>query len=398
MLKIRQTWNRVIHRHRDASSPTGTRKKKLPKLKMKFNFLSKFKTGKKPKTASIDQLSPAQNGSCVELRGSKSEDNIIRKSTEVSLNGKAIDTNDAETKVYDGTENKVTINVECYKDDEENDNGEYDNGENDIEFVDGSSFDRLSENRLSKSSFGTGPLSRASMISQRSFSNMSMLSLKRGPDTRTVWTQTEVREKITIACSTDDLDKTEGEDKEDVENEETNVTAESEVTSLTPWSSVDFGVDDVFQREPVVNAKLAAIRDRIVQRLKYPNLENCDPEVSVDLLRYPKLPFLIALNRKISIQGGPFNEEFIAFRGLDCLLEQMEIVASSGLNTLYDVTKMMLISECATSLVNSATGKDFIINHGEHIVSFARGNMFLFSFYDSFRKQPYLFNYIWLFH
>lgn len=377
MLKIRQTWNRVIHRHRDASSPTGTRKKKLPKLKMKFNFLSKLKAGKKPKTASIDQLSPEQNGSCVELRGSKSEDNILRKSTEVTLNGKAIDTNDAETKVYDGTENKVTINVECYNDNEEHDNEENDIGENDIEFVDGSSFDRLCENRLSKSSFGTGPLSRASMISQRSFSNISMLSLKRGPETRTVWTQTEIHEKITIACSTDDFDKTEDED--DQEGVETNVTAESEVTSLTPWSSVDFGVDDVFQREPVVNAKLAAIRDRIVQRLKYPNLENCDPEVSVDLLRYPKLPFLIALNRKIAIQGGAFNEEFIAFRGLDFLLEQMEIVASSGLNTLYDVMKMMLISECATSLVNSATGKDFIINHGEHIVSLARGNVsFLF--------------------
>lgn len=377
MLKIRQTWNRVIHRHRDASSPTGTRKKKLPKLKMKFNFLSKLKAGKKPKTASIDQLSPEQNGSCVELRGSKSEDNILRKSTEVTLNGKAIDTNDAETKVYDGTENKVTINVECYNDNEEHDNEENDIGENDIEFVDGSSFDRLCENRLSKSSFGTGPLSRASMISQRSFSNISMLSLKRGPETRTVWTQTEIHEKITIACSTDDFDKTEDED--DQEGVETNVTAESEVTSLTPWSSVDFGVDDVFQREPVVNAKLAAIRDRIVQRLKYPNLENCDPEVSVDLLRYPKLPFLIALNRKIAIQGGAFNEEFIAFRGLDFLLEQMEIVASSGLNTLYDVMKMMLISECATSLVNSATGKDFIINHGEHIVSLARGTVsFLF--------------------
>lgn len=369
MMKLWQTWSRLRHRQADASQlDQPPRKRKFPNLKKKFNLFSKLKRHKKPTAQSIDHLPAPENGTAVELRSAKSEDNILRKQGAENQEEKD------KGQRHDGNETLVTINVECY------DEG----GISHEDLSMGRSLENFSEDRLSKSSFGTCPLSRASMISQKSMSNMSMLSYKRGTETRTVWTQTEIVEQATKKCSTDDLlhEKQVKSTSADTQTDVTSIKSSlsKSVTSsiniqgeqLTPWSSAEFGIDDVFMREPVINPKLVAIRDRIVHRLKYPNIEQSEPEVCVDLLRYPKIPYLVMLNRKISTEGGSFNEEFIALRGLDILIELMEVVSYAGMTSVYDVMKMMLISECATSLVNSASGRDFIINHGEHVVCLAR--------------------------
>ena len=356
MLKIRQTLDRIRHRPRDTTGSSRSHHRRFPKIRKKLEFFSKLKPKKKSKHAKDDKQTD-KNGSCAEIQGYKSEGNDIQQDE-----NRVIDQDkEIVVETNDTNENKVTITVECHDDDKK------------IDMRNVRSFESLPVDQLSTVSIGTRDHSRASMISQRSLSNFSMLSFKQEPTTRTIWTQTDLQEDATHESSADDIAEEAEEAEEDKEGVKTEVTCASGTQNLTPWSSVDFGVDNVFLREPVVNPKLASIRDRIVHRLKFPCLEHSDPEVVVDLLKYPKLPFLIVLNSKISKEGGSFNEEFIACRGLDFLLEQMEFLACTGLVTLFDVTKMTLLSECATSLVNSASGKDFIINHWEYVVCLIRG-------------------------
>ena len=146
----------------------------------------------------------------------------------------------------------------------------------------------------------------------------------------------------------------------------------------SPFGSTEFGVESCFSFEPVENPKLAKIKNRILNRLNCPNLENCEASICVELLRFPKPPFLIALNRKLSEGNALFNVEFLELNGLDYLIILMDYITEDGLANIFDVLMMLIVSECATSLVNSAAGRDYLLAHGEHVISMARGKVLLF--------------------
>lgn len=372
MERIRKKFDRIRHRHHSDSADnihTDKKKRRFPKLHIKFKFLKKFRHQKPGKE---NEEEKPETEVSVPIKSAHSEDNILTKSqSENNINSNA-GANKGLVSEVNGGPNNITINVECHEGLEEPEAGE------DIGSVSRrSSWNRLTPDRLSGTSFGPGPLSRASMVSQKSASNMSVASFRK-PEIRTVWTQTEMLEDsvATTQTSNENLDESVAVTQTSTENllvppskEETSgTTSEFE----TPWTSMEFGIEDLARRN-VENHVLAGYRDRIVRTLTFPNLDDAEADLCVELLRVAKIPYLSALNRKISIEGGRFNEQFIEFRGLDFLLILMEEIASAGLVSLHDVTKMMLVSECATSLVNSSSGRDFILDHGEHIVSFARG-------------------------
>ena len=346
MMRIRETMERITKRKKHESDSKGGHKtkgklQKLKKLKDGLNIFSKLKRGKK-KPADV------QTAQFEELEVEEKEEGGFQR-IEITVQ---------KPKEDDVPETEHTVEADFHRDFNTS-------GEKEPEFLLRSKSDEvLNSERLSKASLVPCVSSRISVISQKSMSNASIISVRKTIPNRTVWTQTEV--------NTVDVDIETG---ASIENMEQNASDPSLSRSHDQMSfgSAEFGVDDVFLREPVVNAKLAAIRDRITFRLRYPCLHHCDPEVCVELLRYPKLPFLISLNRKLSVEDSDFNELFIAFRGLEYLLFLMEEIANAGIEDLYDVMKMLLVSECTTSLVNSTSGRDFIINHGEHIVSLARG-------------------------
>ena len=143
----------------------------------------------------------------------------------------------------------------------------------------------------------------------------------------------------------------------------------------SPFGSTEFGIETSVFSKSVENPRLAKIKTRILRRLNCPNLDNCEASVCLELLRLPKPPFLIALNRKLSQGNALFNVEFLELNGLDYLLILMDYIADNGLASMFDVLMMLVVSECATSLVNSAAGRDYLLAHGEHVVSMARGKL-----------------------
>lgn len=362
MLRLRKTIGRMRRRHNSDTgeeSDTKKKKKKFPKMRLKFKFLQKFRHEKKP---TEDESEKAETEVSVPMKAAYSEDNILSRSQsdgDINSNGEV-----SKLPVNGDVTHDIVINVDCHENPDR-----FNECEDEVEEVPRRpSLSRLTPDRLSRSSFGLGPLSRASMISQKSASNISMCSMRK-PEVRTIWTQTELTETVaTIQTSTENMLTVPG----TAEQRSESMTSEKVSEFETPWTSMEFGVDDLARRG-VENPVLAAQRDRIVLRLACPDLDFADAELCVELLRCAKIPYLTALNRKISTEGGIFNEQFIASRGLDFLLILMEEIANGGLMTLFDVTKMLLVSECATALVNSPTGKDYIINHGEHVVSLARG-------------------------
>ncbi|XP_052794467.1 inverted formin-2-like isoform X1 [Mya arenaria] len=370
MLRLRQTFERFRRRH--GGEPTeGTKKvRKFPNLRKKLKIFKKHRTEKHAATAESERGDPDLANELAIMSASKSEDNILARATIYENKVNNIPADDVQNH-----EGPVEIKVEYH---DANDSMEVQNA-TPRSLTPAVSFERLAPDRLSRSSFGTGPLSRASFISQKSLSVASCRNLK--IDTRTIWTQTECTEICTMPTQTSSTNLIE--DSEAAA--ETNASNLLEVPDrsskcptpdtsefATPWTSMEFGVDHGLLIEPVDNPTLAAYKERIIARLTYPDLEFADAEICVDLLRYPKIPYFVILNKKISEEGGKFNESFIEYRGLDMLLILMEEIATAGLESLFDVAKMMLVSECTTSLVNSSTGKEYFINHGEHFVTLAR--------------------------
>ena len=230
------------------------------------------------------------------------------------------------------------------------------------------SLDQLISDRLSGTSRESPVWARKQLsYKRRTASNISVYSKQPHDqlETRTVWTQTEISESVKIET----VEKMVGPSPAgslDVKLEEIGV-------GPSPCGSTDFGVESVFPLVQVENPKLAKIKNRIMNLLNYPSLETCEANICVELLRFPKLPFLIALNRKLSEENALFNVEFLELNGLDYLLALMEYIGEEGLADMCDVVMMLEVSECATSVVNSKAGKDYLIAHGEHIVSMARG-------------------------
>jgi len=370
MLKVRQTFDRLRGRSNTEGIDRKRRMPKFPKIHWKLKFFKKRKHDAPTPKAVSERGDPELAEELARM--STSEDNILAKTDGHGLAKDEYAMNGVKTE-----SSVIQINVECHEDDA---SLHVHNG-TPFNLTPAVSFERMGSNRMSKSSFGTG-LSRASMISQKSMSIGSV----RGPDTRTVWTQTEGHELTNIPTQTSSTNLVDDHTAV-VQTSTTNLLEVpsrdqssngglTEETSETTWTSMEFGIEqDVFAREPVENPILAGYKDRINFRLTYPSLEHADAETCVDLLRYAKVPYLVALNRKLSKEGGRFNEQFIEYRGLDMLLILMEEIANDGLGCMFDAVRMVLVSECATSLVNCPTGKDYIISHGEHIVTMARGTL-----------------------
>ena len=233
------------------------------------------------------------------------------------------------------------------------------------------SLDQLISDRTSGIS-KESPFWSRKQFGARSASNISIYSKQQQEhvETRTVWTQTEIPND----SKTDTVEKKVGPSpwgSLDAKLEDIGV-------GPSPFGSVDFGIDSGISFEPVENPKLAKIKTRILKRFNYPNLDNCEAGICVDLLRFPKPPFLVALNRKLSQDNALFNVEFLELNGLNYLLALMEYIAEEGLRNLVDILMMLLVSECATSVVNSKAGREHLILHGEHIVSMARGKTIVF--------------------
>ena len=246
------------------------------------------------------------------------------------------------------------------------------------------SLDQLISDRTSGISTGSPLWTRKHSDDKRTASNISVYSkqLHDQIETRTVWTQTEKPDNV----KNETVERKVGPSPAgslDVKLEDIgvgpspagslDVKLENVGVGPSPCGSTDFGIESKFPIERVENAKLARMKTRILNRLDYPNLDACDANICVELLRFPKLPFLIALNRKLSLENALFNVEFLELNGLDYLLALMDLVSEDGLSDIRDVVMMLELSECATSVVNSNTAKEYLVTHGERIISVARG-------------------------
>ena len=263
------------------------------------------------------------------------------------------------------------------------------------------SLDQLISDRLSGVSHDSPLWSRKRLGTNRTASNISIYSKQQHEpfETRTIWTQTELSDNVrnetveklvrpspggSLGFRLQDIGVGPSPSTSLGVRLETVGVGPSPGSSLdtkledvgvgpSPYGSKEFGIETSCFIKPVENPRLAKIKTRILRRLNCPNLDHCEASVCVELLRLPKPPFLVALNRKLSDENALFNVEFLELNGLDYLLILMDYIAEDGLATIFDVLLMLVVSECATSLVNSPAGRDYLLAHGEHVVSMARG-------------------------
>ncbi|KAL4230062.1 Inverted formin-2 [Mactra antiquata] len=368
MLKIKEKWHRLRRRQPpEESNGKGTRRGLLKVLRLrKLGFLSKLKKGHKP-NVEVNERPPTpetpdvtEDGGIEDTKSGSGD--VWCGGHEIHNDNKSVD---GETKDYFDVkerDSKLDNDIEMNGDIGSNDNiirieVECHDTEENQPFIRAAN----TPDRASKSSFGSGLLSvsRTSM-SGRSLSNLSVGSSRsiRYKDMRTVWTQISVLPGMELN----------GFESQDIS---TGLAVELSTAEPSLNSSIDFGIEDAIN-DIVANEKLLEVKNKILQCLIYPDLTDCEVSLCVDMIKISKVPFLVALNKKILRDEGYFNEEFIMSCGIDMLFKELDRISVRGLTDLADVTKAVLISECVAVLFNSESGRKFIMENGEHIACVAK--------------------------
>ncbi|XP_060080025.1 inverted formin-2-like [Ylistrum balloti] len=116
------------------------------------------------------------------------------------------------------------------------------------------------------------------------------------------------------------------------------------------------------------SAKQWKLRKKISETLLHPDLENCDPEICVEIITLPtfSMKSLSSLKKKIEHSKADWIQGFLDNGGLDRLFDIVDNVGSKRVNQLSDAMLLLECVACIKSVLNSRLGLDYLVLNGAY--------------------------------
>ncbi|XP_056003577.1 inverted formin-2-like [Ostrea edulis] len=124
-------------------------------------------------------------------------------------------------------------------------------------------------------------------------------------------------------------------------------------------------------QEAVKSSKWKFLRTMIGKILEA-ELDDCEPEEFVALLRTPTDYMFSALKKKLKNADREWTHGFLNCGGLDVLLDAVDIISHRRVTKLSAALTLFACVSCITKLVNSPTGLSFFVQHGSYTKRLAK--------------------------
>jgi len=160
---------------------------------------------------------------------------------------------------------------------------------------------------------------------------------------------------------------------EEEEKEKLRVDPEEIITSATFSSGDDDEETDTIIRK---KSKKWGLRKRISATLFHPDLEKCDPEICVNILRIPNVKSFSSLKKKIQHSKGEWIQGFLDAGGLDVLLDHVDTLGMKRVQLLSDAILLLECVACIKVVLNSRLGMDYLIQHGDYTKKLVKGKKY----------------------
>ncbi|XP_071086778.1 inverted formin-2-like isoform X2 [Haliotis cracherodii] len=109
------------------------------------------------------------------------------------------------------------------------------------------------------------------------------------------------------------------------------------------------------------------LRRKISATLTNIDLEQCDPEICVSVLKIPSVNTFGALKKKVKSSGKEWMQGFLDAKGLDALLDCVDTLGSKRVTQLSDALLLLECVACIKVVMNSKLGLECLVQHPDYV-------------------------------
>lgn len=120
-------------------------------------------------------------------------------------------------------------------------------------------------------------------------------------------------------------------------------------------------------------------KKKITETLTHVDLDNCDPEICVNLIRIPSIQLFGSLKKKIKQSGTDWIQGFLDAAGLDVLFDCVDTVGNRRVNQLADALLLAECVACIKTVLNSKIGLDYLSQNSDYTKKLVKGKILYFS-------------------
>nr|KAG5692022.1 hypothetical protein BaRGS_027667 [Batillaria attramentaria] len=117
------------------------------------------------------------------------------------------------------------------------------------------------------------------------------------------------------------------------------------------------------------------LRRKISQTLFNVDLEQCDPEICVSILKIPTVQNLGAIKKKLKNSGKEWMQGFLDNEGLEALLDCIDSLGSRRVTQLSDALLLLECVACVKCVMNSKMGLELLVQRPDYVCRLVKGRM-----------------------
>ena len=125
------------------------------------------------------------------------------------------------------------------------------------------------------------------------------------------------------------------------------------------------------------------LRRKISHTLFHVDLEQCDPEIAVTLLKIPSMQTFGALKKKLKGSGKDWMQGFLDHEGLEALLDCIDSLGGRRVTQLSDALLLLECVACVKCVMNSKMGLELLVQRPDYVCRLVKGEQISVSFFFS---------------
>lgn len=115
------------------------------------------------------------------------------------------------------------------------------------------------------------------------------------------------------------------------------------------------------------------LRRKISKTLLKVDLEQCEPEICVALLKFPSVQTFSALKKKLKSSGMEWMQGFLDNEGLEALLDCIDSLGSRRVTQLSEALLLLECVSCVKCVMNSKLGLESLVQRPDYICRLVKG-------------------------
>ncbi|PVD34474.1 hypothetical protein C0Q70_05749 [Pomacea canaliculata] len=115
------------------------------------------------------------------------------------------------------------------------------------------------------------------------------------------------------------------------------------------------------------------LRRKISKTLLKVDLEQCEPEICVALLKFPSVQTFSALKKKLKSSGMEWMQGFLDNEGLEALLDCIDSLGSRRVTQLSEALLLLECMSCVKCVMNSKLGLESLVQRPDYICRLVKG-------------------------